>query len=65
MTDEETNEPNEFGYSGAATGPEPHKTMEPVEDVDGESIAVPSGDLTGAITEAIEELTEGDEDKDS
>jgi hypothetical protein len=57
----ESNEPNEFGFAGEATGPTPepgHFT------VDGEGIAIPSDDLTGAISEAIEELTQHDEDED-
>ncbi|WP_433370749.1 hypothetical protein ACQPZX_46090 [Actinoplanes sp. CA-142083] len=61
MTSEsrETDQPNEFGFSGGATAPEPKADHRPVEEVDGESIAVPAGDLTGAISEAIEEATEG------
>ena len=61
MTDErtdETNEPNEYGFAGAATTPTPEPTTRSREEVDGESIAIPSGDLTGALTEAIEELGE-------
>ena len=62
----EQNRPNEFGFAGAATAPEPAKTAEPVEQVDAESIAVPSGDLTGSITEAIEQVKKhGDEDEES
>jgi hypothetical protein len=67
MTSErETDQPNEFGFAGGATGPEPepepdHRTA---EEVDGESIAVPGGDLTGAITHAIEEATDHDEEGD-
>ncbi|MEU4423966.1 hypothetical protein AB0F81_25330 [Actinoplanes sp. NPDC024001] len=53
----ETNEPNEFGFAGEATAPQP----EPAGDVDGESIAIPSGDITGAVTEAVEELSEHDD----
>ncbi|HEV7965463.1 MAG TPA: hypothetical protein VGP57_23155 [Actinoplanes sp.] len=56
----ESNQPNEYGFAGGATAPEPMKTPEPIEEVDGESIAVPAGDLTAAITEAIDELTERD-----
>jgi hypothetical protein len=58
----ESNRPNEFGYAGAATAPQPEPTREPVEEVDGESIAVPSGDLTGAISDAIDEMTQRDDD---
>ncbi len=52
---QEQDEPNEFGFAGGATAPEPIE--EPAEGY-GESIAVPAGDLTGAITEAIDEITD-------
>jgi hypothetical protein len=52
----ETNEPNEFGFGGEGAAPQP----EPTGDVDGESVAIPSGDLTGAVTEAIEERLSDD-----
>jgi hypothetical protein len=60
----ETDKPNEFGFSGGATAPEPEPETRPVEEVDGESIAVPGGDLTGAISNAIDEATEGRHRKD-
>ena len=53
--EQEEDEPNRFGFAGAGTAPEPEE--EPAEGF-GESIAVPSSDLTGAINEAIEEATE-------
>jgi len=60
MTDESgANEPNEFGFAGDPTTPEPRKP-EPAEEVDGESIAVP-GDAFGAL----EELTDPDHDDKS
>jgi len=61
MTSEsrDTDQPNEYGFSGGATAPEPKADTRPIEEVDGENIAVPAGDLTGAISEAIEEATEG------
>jgi hypothetical protein len=63
MTDTESDhQPNEYGFAGGATAPEPE--IKPIEKVDGESIAVPAGDITGAITEAIDELVERDDDKD-
>jgi hypothetical protein len=58
----ESNEPNEFGFAGGATGPQPEPRMEPIEEVDGDSVAVPAGDITGAITEAIDEMTEQRDD---
>jgi hypothetical protein len=59
-TESESDQPNEFGFGGGATAPEPQPEIKPIEEVDGESIAVPAGDLTGAITGAIDELTEKD-----
>jgi hypothetical protein len=56
----ETDQPNEFGFGGGATAPEPEPDPRPAEEVDGESIAVPAGDLTGAITHAIEDATDRD-----
>jgi hypothetical protein len=58
----QSNEPNEFGFAGGATAPEPEPTMEPIEEVEGESVAIPAGDITGAITESIDELTEHNDD---
>jgi len=51
----ETDQPNEFGFAGGATAPEPEPDDRPAAEVDGESIAVPSGDLTGATTQALDE----------
>ncbi|GIM98335.1 hypothetical protein [Paractinoplanes toevensis] len=59
---QETDQPNEFGFSGGATAPEPEPDTRSPEQVDGESIAVPAGDLTGSITHAIEEATDRDHD---
>jgi hypothetical protein len=58
----ESNQPNEFGFSGAGTGPEPEP--DPAPDVDGESIAIPAGDLTGSISEALQEAIAPPEDDD-
>jgi hypothetical protein len=59
MTSErETDQPNEFGFSGGATAPEPQPDHRTAEEVDGENIAIPAGDLTGAITHALEEAIE-------
>lgn len=48
------NEPNEFGFAGDATGPEPRtgRTDE------AEDVAVPADDLTGPLTSALEEATD-------
>ncbi|HET6478420.1 MAG TPA: hypothetical protein VFG35_00055 [Actinoplanes sp.] len=59
--EQEQDEPNQFGFSGAATAPEP--VEEPAEGY-GESIAVPAGDLTEAISEAIDEVTERREERE-
>ncbi|MDG4826701.1 hypothetical protein O7635_33040 [Asanoa sp. WMMD1127] len=59
---DEPNEPNEFGFAGGATGPEPNLSEQ--EESEGEEIAVPSGDITGAIVSAIEgHRDEADEDE--
>ena len=69
MTSEsrETDQPNEHGFAGGATAPEPEPEPEPrsPEEVDGESIAVPAGDLTGAISRAVEEATDPHQDEES
>jgi hypothetical protein len=59
----ESDQPNEFGFAGGATAPQPKPTGESIEEVEGESIAVPASDITGAITEAIDELTEHNDDQ--
>ena len=65
MTSEprETDQPNEHGFAGGATAPEPEPRSP--EEVDGESIAVPAGDLTGAISRAVEEATDPHQDEES
>ncbi|GAB1643147.1 hypothetical protein [Krasilnikovia sp. MM14-A1259] len=52
----EGNEPNEFGFSGAGTGPSPEHLKHLIEDAPGGDVAVPAGDITGAVTHALEEL---------
>ena len=60
MTDESgEHQPNQYGFSGGATAPEPDR--ERTEGADGESVAVPSGDITGAVSNAIEDATTGDD----
>ena len=68
MTDRETdidtdgpNEPNEYGFAGDPTTPEPERA-EDAGQTPGEDVAVPAGDLTGSITGAMEELTDSDEE---
>jgi hypothetical protein len=55
-------EPNQEGYGGAVSTPEPQPEREP-QEVDGEAIAVPSSDLTRPIAEAMEGMS-GDHDDD-
>ncbi|GIF43165.1 hypothetical protein BC793_12766 [Actinoplanes xinjiangensis] len=51
------NEPNEFGFAGAATGPEPDpRRQDPTEDV-----AVPADDFTAPLTRALDDATHRDE----
>jgi len=57
----ESHRPNEFGYAGGATTPEPEPARDPAEEADAERVAVPSDDLTGAISEAVEGATQRDD----
>jgi len=57
----ENNEPNEFGFGGGATAPEPERERESSEDAAAENIAVPSGDLTGSISDGLDEMTQRDD----
>jgi len=59
----ETDKPNEFGFAGEGTAPQPEPTTESDDEAQGESIAVPAGDLTGAITSAMDEVTEKREEE--
>jgi hypothetical protein len=59
--EEESDEPNEYGFAGGATAPEPERTTEPIEEVQGESIAVPAGDLTGAASNALDDITHAED----
>ena len=49
-----TNEPNEHGFAGDPSGPEPARDRDSAEHAQGEDVAVPAGDLTGAVTDALE-----------
>jgi hypothetical protein len=62
---DEANEPNEYGFAGDATAPEPERETKPAEGADGERVAVPAGDLTGAITGALEDSLVRDDDEKS
>jgi hypothetical protein len=60
------NEPNDEGFAGDPSTPEPEPAAarRSRDEVDGESVAVPAGDITGAITGALENAT-ADRDEDS
>jgi hypothetical protein len=57
----ESNQPNESGYAGEATAPQPEPDRKPAEEVEAERIAVPSDDLTGAVSDGIDAATQGDD----
>jgi hypothetical protein len=61
----ESNRPNEFGFAGDATAPQPEPTRESAAEIEGENIAVPAGDLTGALTDAIDEMTGQNDDEET
>jgi hypothetical protein len=52
----ETNEPNEFGFAGEGTAPEP-TPADPSSELDEGTAAVPAGDLTGAISDGLDDMT--------
>ncbi|MBM0239216.1 hypothetical protein JNW88_22490 [Micromonospora sp. ATA32] len=53
-------EPNEYGFAGEGTAPEPPPGKQPDEQDRAEAIAVPGDDLTEAASEALTEETDGD-----
>ncbi|WP_431908849.1 hypothetical protein [Micromonospora carbonacea] len=55
-------EPNEYGFAGGATAPEPPAGGRPDEQDLAEEVAVPGDDLTGPVSEALSEETEQAED---
>ncbi|WP_431924277.1 hypothetical protein [Micromonospora wenchangensis] len=55
-------EPNEYGFAGGATAPQPPPGGRPDEQDRVESVAVPGDDLTGSVTEALEETEPDDRD---
>jgi hypothetical protein len=59
----ESNQPNEEGFAGDPTTPQPEPT--PADDVDGERIAVPAGDLTGSLMEALEGFSSNEDDDEN
>ncbi len=55
-------EPNEFGFAGGATAPQPDPADR--DDELSEDIAVPAGDITGAASDALAAETTQDEAAD-
>ncbi|MGI5520775.1 hypothetical protein [Micromonospora cremea] len=51
-------EPNEYGFAGDATAPEPQPGGKPDEQDLAEEVAVPGDDLTEPAAEALSEETE-------
>ncbi|WP_410809174.1 hypothetical protein [Micromonospora sp. 067-2] len=51
-------EPNEYGYSGGATAPEPPTGGKPDEQDLAEEVAVPGDDLTAPATDALADESE-------
>ncbi|MER5704372.1 hypothetical protein ABT023_20870 [Micromonospora sp. NPDC002296] len=57
-------EPNEYGFAGGATAPQPQPGGRPDEQDLAEQVAVPGDDLTEPFNEAIgEETDQVDEDE--
>ncbi|MET8120120.1 hypothetical protein [Micromonospora sp. NPDC005189] len=51
-------EPNEYGFAGEGTAPEPPPADKPDEQDRAEAVAVPGDDLTAPTAEALVEETE-------
>ena len=68
VQDDAPNEPNEFGFAGEGTGPEPAREsatgLSEDELAEAEQIAVPAGDITGALTGAVERVTDQEPDQE-
>lgn len=60
----ETNQPNEFGFAGEPTVPQPATESPADRDRDAaERAAVPADDLTGATSDAISDPTTDEADR--
>jgi len=57
----ESNEPNEFAFSGGATAPQPQRGREDPEAAEGENTAVPADDLTGSLADGLHDMTQRDD----
>ncbi|WBC16216.1 hypothetical protein O7600_05075 [Micromonospora sp. WMMA1998] len=53
-------EPNEYGFAGGATAPEPPAGGRADEQDRAEQVAVPGDDLTEPVADALEEETQGE-----
>lgn len=59
-------EPNEWGFAGESTAPEPaHDTPEEREEDAAEEIAVPGSDVPTELSEALAEITDEEEEPGS
>jgi hypothetical protein len=54
---EETDEPNEYGFAGDGTAPEPQRDRTSPGQIDAEAIAVPGDDFTHPVVEALEGMS--------
>ena len=57
---DQINQPNEYGYAGGASTPEPTAHPDP-SDHGAEDVAVPAGDLTGAVSDALDNAAHPDD----
>ncbi|MCI4065901.1 hypothetical protein MRQ36_26460 [Micromonospora sp. R77] len=55
-------EPNEYGFAGGATAPEPPPGGRADEQDRAEEVAVPGDDFTEPFADALEETSETDEE---
>ena len=58
MSVQPENRPNESGFGGGATGPEPDPHRGPSTE---ENTAVPGDDLTGALSDGLDDAAHGDD----
>ena len=59
----EADEPNEYGFSGGATAPEPEAEHDDALHAEAEAIAVPRDDLTAPLSRALEDIGDADDDE--
>lgn len=66
VSESAVNEPNEYGFAGAGTAPEPRDEAagEPAEE-SAERTAVPDDDLTGPLADGLGDATGQDADEES